>query len=207
MAYLEPEALAALGLAKLGHNVRISSRAVLYDPHLIEIGDNTRIDDFCVVSGRVTLGRNVLLTVYCNVAGGRTGVVIDDFSTLAYGCQVFAQSEDYSGRFLSNSTVPLAFRRETCKPVHLARHCIVGANSVVVPGVTLSEGTAVYAMSLVTKTTLPWSIYFGVPARRLKARHRDLLDLEQSYLAGHGGDCRDMDVLEDARARSRNDGG
>ena len=184
MAYLDPEALAALGLAKLGSNVLISTRAVIYDPQLIEIGDNSRIDDFCMVSGRVVLGRNMMLTVFCNVAGGRTGVFIDDFSGLSYGCQIFAQTEDYGGRHLANSTVPAAFRLETCKPVHIGRHCIVGANSVIVPGVTLSEGTAVYAMSLVTKPTRPWSIYFGVPARRLKGRRRDLLELERRYLDG-----------------------
>jgi acetyltransferase-like isoleucine patch superfamily enzyme len=136
----------------------------------------------------------VLLTVFCNVAGGRTGVAIGDFSALAYGCHVFAQSEDYSGRFLNNSTVPAEFRSEICRPVDIGRHCIVGANSVIVPGVALSEGTAVYAMSLVTRSTDSWSIYSGVPARRIKARRSELLDLEQRYLAGesveeHGPDC------------------
>jgi galactoside O-acetyltransferase len=63
---------------------------------------------------------------------------------------------------------------------------IVGAGSVVLPGVTLAEGTAVGAMSLVTRSTEPWSVYHGVPARRQRARHRDMLELEKRYLAEEG---------------------
>lgn len=182
MAYLTGEELSALGFRKLGKNVQVSTRAALYEPHLMEFGDNVRIDDFCVISGRVKLGRNVLITVFCNVAGGQAGVFIDDFSGLAYGCHVFSQSEDYSGRYLNNSTLPCDLRQETKKPVHIGRHCNVGTHCVIVPGVTLADGTSVYAQSLVTKSTQPWSIYFGVPARRIKARRRDMLQLEKQYL-------------------------
>jgi acetyltransferase-like isoleucine patch superfamily enzyme len=38
------------------------------------------------------------------------------------------------------------------------------------PGVILEEGTSVGAMSLVLKSTEPWSIYVGSPAKRLKER-------------------------------------
>lgn len=186
MAYLDQSEVAAMGFRKLGRNVRISSRAAIYDAHLIELGDHCRIDDFCVVSGLVTLGRNVMLTVHCNVAGGQTGVTIDDFSSLAYGCHVFAQSEDYAGNYLNNSTVPERYRSGTKKPVRIGRHCIVGTNTVIQPGVTLADGTAVYAMSLVTKSTEPWSIYLGNPARRIKSRNRGMLDLEQRYLEVEG---------------------
>ena len=45
------------------------------------------------------------------------------------------------------------------------------------------EGCSVGAMSMFTKTTQPWSIYFGAPAKRLKARKQNLLELETEYLA------------------------
>ena len=183
MAYLNQKDLNALGIAELGRDVKISDKASLYDPHLMKFGDNVRIDDFCVLSGRVTLGRNVLITVFCNVAGGQTGISIGNFSGLAYGCHVLAQSEDFTGHHLNNSTIPVQYRSETKKPVEIGRHCNVGTNCVIMPGVTLADGTAVYAMSLVTKSTQPWSIYFGIPAKRLKGRSRDMLELEQRYLS------------------------
>lgn len=182
MTYMNAEELNSLGIGTLGRNVHISTRAVLYEPHLMAFGDNTRIDDFCVLSGRITLGRNVLVTVFCNIAGGQAGVSIGDFSGLAYGCHVLSQSEDFSGHFMNNSTIPVEYRSETKKPVRIGNHCNVGTNCVILPGVTLADGTAVYAMSLVTKSTEPWSIYFGIPAKRLKGRSRDMLSLEKRYL-------------------------
>ena len=182
MAYFSEAALAALGFRRVGANVKISDKASIYNPELIEIGDQSRIDDFCVVSGKVTLGRNVHLAVHCNVAGGEPGVTLEDFSGLSYGCHVFSQSSDYYGRTLVSPTVPDKFKRETKSPVLIRRHSIVGACSVILPGITLAEGTAVGAMSLVTKSTEPWTLYFGVPAKRRKARSRELLELERIYL-------------------------
>lgn len=182
MAFLSPEQLAAMGFKSLGRNVRISDKASIYDAHRISIGDHSRIDDFCVVSGTVTLGRNVHIAVYSNVAGGSEGVTLEDFAGLAYGCQVFSQSDDYTGLAMTNPTVPAEYKQETRQAVRIGRHCIVGAKSVVIPGVHLAEGCSVGAMSLVTKSTKPWGVYFGIPAKRLKDRKRALLELEQRYL-------------------------
>lgn len=184
MAFFSREQLEKLRFKSLGNNVLVSDKASIYNHGEIELGDNTRIDDFCVISGKVTIGRNVHIAVFCNVAGGEKGVVMEDFSGLAYGCQVFSQSDDYSGRSLTNPTVPNRYKSETKLSVHISRHCIVGASSIILPGVTLGEGTSVGAMTMVTKDTEPWSIYFGIPAKRLKTRRRDLLELEKAYLTG-----------------------
>ena len=182
MTYLPEGRLAAMGFGRLGANVRISDRASIYNPELMEIGDHVRIDDFCVVSGKVVIGRNVHIAVFCNIGGGEVGVMLEDFSSLAYGCHVFTQSDDYSGHTLTNPTVPDKYKRETKAAVLIKRHSIVGTGSVILPGVTLETGTSVGAMSMVTKSTEPWSVYFGIPAKRLMPRARLLLDLERDYL-------------------------
>lgn len=182
MPFLSQQQLESMGFRSLGRNVRISDKAAIYNPEQIEIGDHSRIDDFCVVSGKVSIGRNVHIAVFCNVAGGSEGITFEDFSGLAYGCHVFSQSDDYTGRTLTNPTVPARFKREFKKAVRLGRHCIVGTNSLIFPGVILAEGCSVGAMSMVTKSTEEWGVYSGIPARRLKDRKRDLLVLEQAYL-------------------------
>ena len=83
MPFLTETELASLNFKSLGLNVRISDRAAIYNPELIEVGDHSRIDDFCVVSGRVSLGRNVHLAVFSNIAGGTEGVCLEDFCGLA----------------------------------------------------------------------------------------------------------------------------
>jgi acetyltransferase-like isoleucine patch superfamily enzyme len=185
MAFLSEEELNSMNFKYLGKNVKISDKASIYNPELIEIGDHSRIDDFCVISGKVSLGRNVHIAVHCNVAGGEKGVRMDDFSGLAYGCHVFSQSDDYSGATLTNPTVAAKYKNETKLPVHLKRHVIVGACSVILPGVVVEEGTSVGAMSMITKSTDSWSIYFGIPAKKIKARKKDLLELEKDYLSTH----------------------
>lgn len=180
MAFLSHQQLEEMGFKKLGKNVLISDKASIYNPDLIEIGDNSRIDDFCVVSGRVKIGRFVHFAVFNNVAGGEAGIEFEDFSGLAYGCHVFSQSDDYSGRSMTNPTVPDHLKKEHKAPILICRHSIVGTGSVIVPGVTLGEGTSVGALSLVMKSTDPWSVYFGIPARRLKARSRELLNCEKA---------------------------
>jgi galactoside O-acetyltransferase len=193
MAFLSREQLLAFGFKSLGRDVRISDKASIYDPASIEIGDRSRVDDFCVLSGRIAIGRNVHLAVFCNVAGGTEGVTLEDFVGLSYGCHVFSQSDDYTGGTLTNPTVPVRFKCETRKAVRIGRHCIVGAQSVVFPGVNLGEGCSVGAMSMVTKSTQPWGVYFGIPARRLKERKRNLLALEQEYLRSEAGGTADTE--------------
>lgn len=182
MAYLTEDALREMGFAKIGRNVKVSEKAAIYDPEKIHIGDNSRIDDFCVVSGNVVIERNVHIAPLCLVAGGRAGIILRDFSGFAYGVKAFAQSDDYSGKSMTNPTVPSEFKMESFSKIEVGRHVIVGTGSVICPGVVLAEGTAIGAMSLVMRSTDPWSIYIGNPARKLRDRKRDLLDLEQKYI-------------------------
>lgn len=182
MAYLTEQQVQALGLKSVGTGVLISDKACIYNPEKISIGSHSRIDDYCVVSGLVSIGDYTHITAMCLVAGGRPGVFLDDFCTLAYGVKIFSQSDDYSGATMVNSMVDRAFKNEIFLPVHVGRQVVIGAGSTVLPGVTLAEGTALGAMTLANKTTAPWGIYAGVPARRIKDRKKDLLMLEEKFL-------------------------
>lgn len=178
MTFLNEEQLSKIPFKFLGRNVKISEKAVIYNPDLIEINNNSRIDDFCVISGKVTIGKYVHIAVFCNVAGGSEGITFNDFSGLAYGCHVFTQSDDYSGQTLTNPTIPSKYKSETKKSIDIGRHCIVGTGSLIFPGVNLAEGTAIGAASVVRKSTEEWSIYLGNPAKKIKPRSRELLNLE-----------------------------
>lgn len=183
MGFLTDATLREMGFKRLGTNVKISDRAALHNCDQIEIGDNSRIDDFVVLSGRISIGSHVHIAVFCNLAGGTEGITMADFSGLAYACQVFSQSDDYSGRSMTNPTVPAKFKRETKRAVSIGRHCIVGTSSVIFPGVCLGEGSSIGAMSMVTKSTAPWGVYFGIPAKKISERRKDLLEHEKEFLS------------------------
>jgi len=188
MPYYSIEQLVKMGFKSVGANVKISDKASIYDCEQIEIGDHSRIDDFCVISGKITIGKNVHITPMCLVAGGSEGITFEDFSTVAYGVKIFTQSDDYTGETMVNSTIPKQYKNELCEKVTLKKHTIVGAGSIVMPGVTLAEGTSIGAMSLVLENTKEWGIYIGIPAKRLKEKSRDLLLLEKEYLKNEGVD-------------------
>lgn len=183
MAYLNQDQLNSLGLKSMGKNIKISDKASIYDAEKLEIGDYSRIDDFCVISGKIKIGRNVHITPQCLLAGGEPGLIIQDFATLSYGVKVFTQSDDYSGETMTNSTIPKKFKHETKQPVIIGRHTIVGAGSIIIHGVHIAEGNAIGAGSLVLESTEEWSVYVGSPARKIKGRRKELLELESQYLA------------------------
>lgn len=186
MGYLSEKDLQDLGFKSIGVNVKISDKASIYNPEKMLIGDFARIDDFCVISGKITLGRNVHIACLCNLAGGTEGIWIEDFGNVAYGCHILTQSDDFTGDYMVNPTIPEKYTNVCRKSVQIEKHSVIGTKSVIFPGVTLREGTSIGAMSLVTKSTTKWSINIGIPAKKIKNRKQNLLELEKEYLANEG---------------------
>ena len=180
--FLNEDEIDRIGFKFIGSNVKISADSRFYNPEKISIGDNSRIDDFCVLSDNVTIGKNVHITVHCSIAAPVAEVIISDFVGIAAGTRIFSSSDDYSGDALTNATVPKKFTKVTHAEVKIGKHVIVGAGCVVFPGVEIQEGCSIGSMSLVNKSTYSWGIYVGIPAIRIKERKKNLLDLEQELM-------------------------
>ena len=179
MSFYEADELEALGLKRVGREVKISRKASIYGAHRIEIGDHSRIDDFCILSAgdgaAFRIGVRVHVACYTSLIG-RADITLDDFSNLSSRVSLYSSSDDFSGAWMTNPTVPEAVTNVQSAPVIVARHVVVGSGSVILPGAHIAEGCAIGALSLVNASTEPFGIYAGVPARRLKDRARDLLD-------------------------------
>lgn len=169
-----------LGLHSFGLNVFISKKASIYSPGLLTIGDNVRIDDFCILSGNIRLGNNIHISAYTALYG-KYGIELQDFTTVSARNLIYSATDDYSGAYLTNPMIPEKFTNVTGGKVILEKHSIIGAGCVILPNVMLREGTAIGAMSLVNKSTDAWGIYVGIPIRKLKNRKRDLLKLEKEF--------------------------
>jgi len=183
MSILQREEIEAMGFRAVGLDVRISRRASFHGAERIEIGDSTRIDDFCVLSageGGIRIGAHVHVAAFCLLAGKGT-IVLDDYSNLSSRVSVYSSNDDYSGEWMTNPTIPAAFTGVTHAPVRVGRHVIIGSGSVILPGVTLHEGAAVGALSMVNKDCAPFTIYAGAPVRRLRERSRRLLQVEARF--------------------------
>jgi galactoside O-acetyltransferase len=180
MAFLSRQALRRLGFAAIGANVLVSDKASIHGASRIALGDHVRIDDFCVLSageGGIRIGSFVHVACQCTLIG-KERIELDDFCNLSGRVAVYSSSDDFSGTGMTNPMVPLALRRVTDAPVRIGRHAILGTGAVVLPGVTVGEGAAVGALTLVRKSLAPFTMYAGIPARRIGARSRALLELE-----------------------------
>jgi len=185
-SFYTPDELAQLGLLAFGSNVLVSRYARIYCPNRLSLGHDVRIDDFCLISAGkgVTIGSYVHIAAYSAIYGGG-GVTMEDLSVLSSRVVVYSETDDFSGESLTTPMVPQEFRRfMVCKPVHIGKHVAIGTSSTIMPGITIGEGAAVGAHSFVRSDCMPWYIYLGTPARRLRARSRDVLRLEHALLAG-----------------------
>jgi galactoside O-acetyltransferase len=176
------EQLKHLGFKAAGENVLISQKASIYGAENIELGSNIRVDDFCILSGKIKIGNYVHIAAYTSLCGGNKGIVLEDFVNLSRNVTIFAISDDFSGASMTNPTIPDEYKNVIEAQVILKKHVLVGTGSVILPGVILEEGSAVGALSLVKNSTSNWSINAGVPAKKIKDRKRDLLKLEKQFL-------------------------
>jgi galactoside O-acetyltransferase len=72
-----------------------------------------------------------------------------------------------------NPQIPLEYKETKFTTVTIGKYACVGVNSVIMPGITLGEGSVIGAGSVVTKDTEPWTIYVGSPAKPIKIRQRE----------------------------------
>lgn len=171
-AYLYRADLEGMGFAALGQDVRIHPSCVFVGCANIRIGSHVRIDPFCVItpSAGLKIGNFVHLSAHVGVLGAGE-IHIDDFCCVSHGARILSSTDDFSGSLLCGPLVPEAWRRPISAAVGLARHCVVGANSVLLPGARLEEGATVGALSLVKTRLEPWTVNAGVPAKVVG--HRD----------------------------------
>lgn len=193
MGVLTRGQIEVMGFKRLGENVRLSDKASFYNTQNIEIGDHTRIDDFCVLSagaGGISIGRNVHMAVFSSIIGGGR-VELHDFSNVSSRVSIYSSTDDFTGHAMSNPTVAPHFTGVKMAPVTIGKHVIIGSGSVILPGITLHEGSGVGALSLVTKDCEPFGMYAGSPARRIGERSKRMLELEKEFLQSpEGGGLR-----------------
>lgn len=173
-SFFSREELLGIGFQSVGENVLISRFARFYSVRSISIGNHVRIDDFCILSGDINIGSYVHISAFCAMYG-RFGITMGDYSGLSPRTTVFSATDDFSGDHLIGPMVPQECIHVIGGGVSIGKHCQLGASNVVLPAVTIGEGVATGALTLVNRDLNPWSVYLGIPARFHAARSRDLL--------------------------------
>ena len=172
-----------LNFKSVGEDVLIWPMAKIVSPEVISIGDSVIIDDFVFIMGgeRTEIGSFVHIASFTSITGGGE-FIMENFAGLSGGIRVYTGNEDYSGNCLTNPAVPYPYRVPIRSGVHIKKHAILGANTVILPGIIIGEGAVVGANSLVKTDCEPWTIYVGSPARAIKSRRRQkIVELEAQF--------------------------
>lgn len=179
-SFYSEEELAKIGFKSIGRNVFISRYARFYHPERISIGNNVRIDDFCILSAgtNITIGNYIHIACYASIIGSGE-VVISDYCGISGRVSIYSSTDDYSGEYMTNPMVPEDCTNVTSAPVLLEKHVIVGAGTIILPGVTLHEGAAIGALSLVQRSCKPNMIYSGNPIKSLCERSTQYKEIEK----------------------------
>lgn len=187
MSYYSEYELSNMGFRYLGKNVKISSKASIYNHENIEIHDNSRIDDFCLLSGKIFIGKFVHIAAFCNLAGGEKGIFIENYVGIAYGTHIFTQTDDYSGEAMTSPLIPAKFTKVEKKRILIKMYSIIGTHSIIMPGVTINEGTSVALKSVVYSKTKEWSIYSGNPAVKIGDKSKKMLEKVKIFTSEYLG--------------------
>ena len=180
-SFYSQEELKKIGFKSYGENVLISRKASIYSPERIKIGNNVRIDDFCILSGNVEIGNYVHISAYVALYG-KEGILIKDFCGCSARCTIYSVTDDFSGEYMISPMVPDELTNITGGKVVLEKYVQLGANTVVMPNIKIKEGTAVGAMSFVNKNLEEWSIYAGIPCKKIKERNKNIIKLSKKIV-------------------------
>lgn len=134
--------------------LKMADKAIVYAdtefraPYNITIGEGSVVGDQSILDGRkgIVIGRNVNLS---------TGVWI------------------WSNQH--NVNCPYFSDKDQGATVTIHDRAWVSCRVTILPGVTIGEGAVVAAGSVVTRDVEPYSIYGGVPAKKIGERNRDLV--------------------------------
>lgn len=131
----------------LGKNVVVYNGFDIREPYNIEVGDGTIIGDGCILDARneIKFGKNV---------------------NVSTGVWIWTEQHDYQ--------CPYFRCNNKGGKVNIEDHVWISCRTIILPGVTIGEGAVIAAGSVITKDVEPYSVYAGIPAKKIGNRNKDL---------------------------------
>ena len=127
------------------------------------LGRRSVVESFCCINnavGDVIIGDHTRIGIHCTIIGP---VCIGSHVNLAQGITVTALNHNFE-----DITRRIDQQGITTKPIVIGDDVWIGANSVILPGVTLGSHVIVAAGAVVTKDIPDNCVVAGVPAKVIK---------------------------------------
>ncbi len=153
---------------RAGSNVIIEAGALVFHPENISLGNNIYVGHYACLKGyyrnEMVIEDNCWIGQYCffHSAGG---IHIEPNVGIGPGVTILTSCHSEQGR-----QIPILFSEIREAPVRIGRDSDIGVGSIILPGVVIGEGTQVGAGAVVARSTEPYSVVAGVPARLIRMR-------------------------------------
>ncbi|VVC02447.1 2,3,4,5-tetrahydropyridine-2,6-dicarboxylate N-acetyltransferase [Candidatus Burarchaeum australiense] len=177
-------------LKRCGKGCIIGLTARIRKPEKVSLGTNSIIDDFTYIPCELAMGSYSHIGSGCHLIGGKGKVTIGNFVNIAPGCNIVTAQDDYRGGGLTGAAVPEKYSgKAIVEPVHIGDHALLGCGTVVLPGVKIPEGMAAGALTLLNKQKYePWTLYAGIPAKKVGRRDGALIKAQAKKLLQEEGE-------------------
>lgn len=169
------KSMVELTFKKIGEDVYIDPTSRIKHPSRISLGNHVAIDLGVYLSTSADIGDYVHIAPYvCIIGGLDSNLSMGAFSGISAGSKILCGSDDFT-KGMMNPQIPIEYRCPKITTVTFEKFSCVGVNCVVMPGITLAEGSVVGSNSVLTKDTEPWTIYVGNPAKPVKTREKQII--------------------------------
>jgi galactoside O-acetyltransferase len=183
--YYNEVELKSFGFKSVGCDVKIAKNCTIIGLENISIGSHVIIDSYCSIivnrPGELRIGSYIHIGAFCHLLAN-DGIEIGDFSGLSQGVKIYSRTDDYSGKSLTNPTIPNKYKNIKKGKVTIGEHVIIGANSIVLPKLNIPEGVSIGALSLVSTSLDSWTMYMGNPLKKIIKRSQKLLEKREAFL-------------------------
>lgn len=156
-----------LRLKKCGRRLRLKLSAVVKGHENIILGDNFSSMGVLYLyadKGYLEIGKNCSVNTNVQFGASAGKLIIGDNVSVAANVVIRAAN---SGM---RRDTPMRCQPHTYGEIIIEDDVWIGSNAVITSGVTLARGTVVGAGAVVTKSTEPYSIIGGVPAKKIGER-------------------------------------
>lgn len=117
-----------------------------------------------VHSNKIKFGHSVAINSY-SYLNGIGGLDIGNYVLIGPNVTISSGMHPIGGR-----SIPIITRQTTPKKITIEDDVWIGAGAVIMPGITLARGTVVGANAVVLRSTRPFEVIAGIPAKNLYTR-------------------------------------
>ena len=136
---------------KAGKNVSISKDCLIIGKENISLGSNIRIDSFTTIianEGNLVIGNNVHIGSHSHILC-TGGVRIGSHCTFSQGVKIYSQTDDYN---------------------------LIGSSTVILPGVKITKGCSIGALTLINRDIKKLGVYAGIPYKKIKNKKKKFIE-------------------------------